>query len=238
MEPKRTSHQDFSLSPWWVVMALLAFGSTLVAQANPNLQVGTPAHSRATQEGLAKSYGMLPLSFEANRGQAAVFGAWIRLRAVPLLATGPCFTSWRRKGGRQKGARSAKLKAHRVGFALGPYPHTRQLDPTLGFSTYLGGLPDDEAQGLAVDTSDNVYVTGYTDSMDFPVTAGAYQPQCGDGCANGTYDAFVTKLNSSGTPLLYSTYLGGALSDYSFGIAVNSSGNAFIAGQTFSSDFP
>ncbi|HXJ95413.1 MAG TPA: choice-of-anchor D domain-containing protein [Terriglobia bacterium] len=142
--------------------------------------------------------------------------------------------------GKERIAGSFRINGRHVAFGLGNYDHSRPLviDPTLGFSTYLGGLLDDEAQGLAVDTSDNVYLTGYTDSTDFPVTAGAYQTECGGGCANGAYDAFVTKLNSSGTALLYSTYLGGSLSDYGFGIAINAAGDAFIAGQTFSSDFP
>ncbi len=129
--------------------------------------------------------------------------------------------------------------SNRVSFELGPYDHSRELviDPALSYSTYLGGTSDDYGNALAVDSSGNVYLTGYTRSVDFPVV-GAYQGQCGGGCAGGTTDAFVTKINSSGTALIYSTYLGGSGDDYGNGIALDSSGNAYIVGQTYSEDFP
>lgn len=101
------------------------------------------------------------------------------------------------------------------------------------FSTYLGGSTDSRIQGVAVDPSGNVYVTGTTGSTDFPVTAGAYR-----GTPSGEYDAFVTKLNPAGTTLLYSTYLGGAKDDSGNAIAVDASGRAFITGDTFSTNFP
>ncbi|MBI5181593.1 MAG: SBBP repeat-containing protein [Nitrospirae bacterium] len=86
---------------------------------------------------------------------------------------------------------------------------------------------------MAVDSSGNAYVTGYTGSTNFPTTAGAY-----DTASNGYYDAFVTKLNAAGTALVYSTYLGGSNYDYGYGIAVDSSGNAYVTGYTYSTDFP
>ena len=76
----------------------------------------------------------------------------------------------------------------------------------LVYSTYLGGNGDDSATGIAVDSSGNAYVTGYTDSTNFPTTAGAFQTSYGGGG-----NAFVTKLNASGTALVYSTYLGGGI---------------------------
>jgi hypothetical protein len=106
---------------------------------------------------------------------------------------------------------------------------------TLVFSTYLGGGNGDGAWGIAVDGSGNAYVTGYTTSTDFP-TSNPYQ-----GTFQGSRDAFVTKLSNSGNSLIYSTYLGGsgAENDYGgVGVAVDGSGNAYVTGTTGSSDFP
>jgi hypothetical protein len=97
---------------------------------------------------------------------------------------------------------------------------------SLLFSTYLGGGALDAATGVATDTAGAVYVTGYTESADFPVTAGSF-----DTTYNGNRDAFVTKLNPAGT-LAYSTFLGGAFLDSANAIAVNASGNAFVTGLT------
>ena len=102
----------------------------------------------------------------------------------------------------------------------------------LVYSTYLGGSERDSGFDIAVDASGNAYVTGQTESTDFP-TASAIQP------ANaGNADVFVTKLNASGNALVYSTYLGGGSFECGFGIAVDGSGNAYVAGDTSSSDFP
>jgi hypothetical protein len=123
-----------------------------------------------------------------------------------------------------------------VGFQVAAYDTARPLiiDPILVYSTYLGGSSLDDGWGIAVDSTGNAYVTGYTYATDFPTTAGAFQTIYG----GGTCDAFVTKLNSSGSGLLYSTYLGGSDVDSGYGIAVDSSGNAYIAGETASTDFP
>jgi Bacterial Ig-like domain (group 3)/Beta-propeller repeat len=107
----------------------------------------------------------------------------------------------------------------------------------LVYSTYLGGSGGDSGSGIAVDSAGNAYVTGYTESADFPVTSGAFQTVCGDvGCAYA--DAFVTKINTTGSALVYSTHLGGNGSDLGNGIAVDSAGNAYVTGRTFSTDFP
>jgi uncharacterized repeat protein (TIGR01451 family) len=98
---------------------------------------------------------------------------------------------------------------------------------TLVFSTYLGGTGYDEGQDIAVDASGNVYVTGETRSANFPITSGVYQPNY-----RGNADAFVTKLNPTGSALVYSTFLGGTESDKAYGLAVDASGNAYIAGET------
>jgi presenilin-like A22 family membrane protease len=125
-----------------------------------------------------------------------------------------------------------------VGFALGDYDHSRPLviDPTLVYSTYLGGSTTDEAFGIAVDASGNTYITGVTSSADFPTTNGSYQTAQK---TPGNTQAFITKLNSTGTALIYSTYLGGTDgNDQGNGIAVSAAGNAYITGYTESSDFP
>ncbi|AGY59189.1 SBBP repeat-containing protein [Gloeobacter kilaueensis] len=103
----------------------------------------------------------------------------------------------------------------------------------LVYSTYLGGENGDYGKSLVVDSAGNAYVTGYTDAIDFPTTPDAPQTQL-----SGDLDVFVSKLNASGTALVYSTYLGGGNTDYGNGIAVDSAGNAYATGYTYSSNFP
>jgi hypothetical protein len=102
----------------------------------------------------------------------------------------------------------------------------------LVYSTYLGGSETDRGNGIAVDSVGDAYVIGYTNSTNFP-TVNPLQPAYG-----GDYDAFVTKLNPAGSELVYSTYFGGSGADYGFGIAADSSGNAYVVGTTYSGDFP
>ncbi len=121
------------------------------------------------------------------------------------------------------------------GFQVASYNPSYPLiiDPTLRYSTYLGGSSNDWGAGIAVDGSGNAYVTGETDSLDFP-TQDPYQGSY----AGGMDDAFITKFSSSGSALTYSTYLGGSEDDVGKGIAIDSSGNAYVTGQTYSTDFP
>ena len=123
----------------------------------------------------------------------------------------------------------------RVGFQVAAYDPAKTLtiDPVLVYSTYLGGSLSEFGYGIAVDSVGNAYVTGNTGSANFPTTAGTFDASLG-----GDADAFVTKLNASGTALVYSTYIGGSGSDGARGIAIDSSGSAYITGQTTSSDFP
>ncbi|HYT08478.1 MAG TPA: SBBP repeat-containing protein, partial [Rugosimonospora sp.] len=107
------------------------------------------------------------------------------------------------------------------------------LGSALLYLTYLGGSGFDFGNGIAVDGSGNAYVTGQTGSSDFPVTAGVFQMGFG-----GSVDAFVTKVNPSGSGLVYSTFLGGSSNDAGTGIGVDGSGNAFVTGLTLSSNFP
>ena len=125
-----------------------------------------------------------------------------------------------------------------VGFQLGSYDRRKPLviDPVLVFSTFLGGSAADVANAITTDAAGNVYVAGGTLSRDFPVTPGALESmQKG---ASGFGSAFVSKLNPAGTALVFSTFVGGSGGDAAYGLAVDSSGDAYIVGQTASKDFP
>jgi cold shock CspA family protein len=101
------------------------------------------------------------------------------------------------------------------------------------YSTYIGGYTYDEGKSIAIDSSGNAYITGYTESNNYPTTPGAFQTTNGGGGS----DVFVTKLNSTGTALIYSTYIGGSNVDQAYGIAIDGSGNAYITGYTYSNNF-
>jgi hypothetical protein len=108
----------------------------------------------------------------------------------------------------------------------------------LVYSTYLGGSADDNGTGIAVDSTGSAYVGGITYSANFPVTSGAFQTVCGGGCKNGGANAFVAKINPSGSGLVYSTYLGGSTVDGVEDLAIDNSGNAYVTGVANSTDFP
>jgi hypothetical protein len=104
---------------------------------------------------------------------------------------------------------------------------------SLVYSTYLGGNGNDAGFGIAVDTMTNAYVTGQTTATNFPTTLGVFQP-----AKAGQSNAFVSKVNPTGTGLVYSTYLGGNGNDVGSGIAVDAAGNAYVTGTTSSNNFP
>jgi len=134
-----------------------------------------------------------------------------------------------------------------IAFNVSPYDSSKPLviDPVLSFFTYLGGMLPDVALHVAADAT-GVYVTGATLSPDFPHSASAFITSlkvgmCGPPAINTSFpcpDVFVTKLKPDGTGILYSTYLGGTRSDIGLGIAVDSSQQAYIVGETESFDFP
>lgn len=118
-----------------------------------------------------------------------------------------------------------------------------KLDPSgtnLAYSTYLGGNGNDVGFGIALDGGGNVYVTGLTASTNFPVTANAFSTNLHSAPYFGFYtnDAFVAKLDATGTSLLYSSYLGGSNADVGTSITVDGGGNVYVAGETESVDFP
>jgi hypothetical protein len=132
------------------------------------------------------------------------------------------------------------LAGNSVGFSVGNYDRSLPLtiDPTLVYSTYLGGSNSDTLSAIVVDGSGNAYLTGSTSSTDFPVTPGAYETTDKDARSS----VFVTKLNSSGSALIYSTFLSGtggpSGGDVGQAIAVDAAGDAYVTGSTYSSNFP
>ena len=137
----------------------------------------------------------------------------------------------------------------KVTFEVASYDHTRTLvvDPVLAYSTFLGGSGEDYTSAITTDKAGNAYVAGYTCSTNFPTTSGSYRPTqpthgggtfCNDGEGSSGSDVFVSKLNAAGSALVYSTYLGGSYEDYPKSIAVDSAGDAYVAGGTVSFDFP
>ncbi len=143
-------------------------------------------------------------------------------------------------GGRRTIAGGWRLDGvHEAGFKVANYDRSKPIviDPVvLLYSTYLGGSGHDYAHGIAVDSSGFAYVTGDTDSADFPVTSSAFQS-----APAGLPTVFVAKFNpaaSGAASLVYSTYLGGTYGAYANGIAVGSSSNAYVTGSTSSTDFP
>jgi hypothetical protein len=143
------------------------------------------------------------------------------------------------------------VRGTRARIKVSRYDHSLPLviDPTLSYSTYLGGKDFDSGYSIAVDANGDAYVTGLIYSVDFPVARdaetargeaardseaarGAERPARGEG------DAFVAKLNRDGSRFVYSTYLGGSAQDLGSGIAVDSRGNAYVTGYTRSKNFP
>ena len=120
------------------------------------------------------------------------------------------------------------------GITLAPYDHSQTLiiDPLI-YSTYIGGANAEQGFSIAIDASGNTYITGKTGSADYDVTAGVFQTT--QAAAN---DAFVTKLNATGTALVYSTYIGGSGFDQGSSIAIGGTNLAYITGATGSTNYP
>lgn len=126
-----------------------------------------------------------------------------------------------------------QLQSNIYSYNTGKYDHTQKLtiDPYISYSGYVGGLNEDYGNKVAVDFWGNAYITGYTNSTDLPVKIG---PTLNN---NGDIDAFIAKINPNGI-LIYCGYIGGSYEDAGNDIAVDSRGNAYITGQTLSTDLP
>lgn len=125
-----------------------------------------------------------------------------------------------------------------IEFAVGAYDAKQPLiiDPTITYSTYLGGNSRDYGGGIGVDSAGNIVVAGSTESTNFP-TMNPLQATCAS-CANGLADVIVSKFNPAGSALIYSTYLGGDGNDGTVDMQVDPDGNAYVTGQTDSTNFP
>ena len=140
-------------------------------------------------------------------------------------------------GERQKIASRYVRRGKQIGFEVGKYDATLPLviDPTLAYSTFIGGSSEDRGNAITVDAIGNTYIIGTTLSPDFPTTPGAFQTTLQ---GNGQGHVFVTKLNASGSALIYSTFIGGSGGEAGNGVAIDSTGNAYLTGATGSLDFP
>lgn len=144
-------------------------------------------------------------------------------------------------GKRQEIAGKYSLRGHEVSFAVAQYDRREPLivDPVLDYSTYLGGTGDEQSSySIATDTAGDAYIVGQTTSANFP-TASPLSTAGGVNSSNTGGQGFVTKLNPTGTTLLFSTYLGGTGGgDQAFGVAVDSTDSIYVTGFTNSIDFP
>ena len=126
-----------------------------------------------------------------------------------------------------------------VGIIIGFIAKLNSSGSDLVYSTYLGGSVGEIINGIALDSAGNAYVTGLTLSGDFPTTLNAFQAHAHwDLSVDGIYTGFISKLNTAGSSLVYSTYLGGSGGDIGQTIALDGSGNAYVGGLTESVDFP
>ena len=182
------------------------------------LEVGTP---------LGGFQDEAPLAYQERDGQRVTVPVAFRLE--------PANAGARRGTGVDD---HADLVSRAYGFATGEYDPALPLviDPaTLIYCGFIGGSANDRGTALAVSSSGNAYVTGFTGSFDFPVTVG---PDLAFNSANGGLDAFVAEVAADGTGLVYCGFIGGSGDDVGSGIAVDASGSAYVSGWTFSQDFP
>ncbi len=196
------------------------------------------------------------LSFEGARGLRVDDHGDLRIRTRDreIAFRRPVAYQVDQQGQRAAVAASYRLHGNQVRFEVGRYDHSRQLiiDPVLSYFSYLGGSGYDVAgiatptgspfntsgQAAALDSAGDLYVTGYTESTNFPLKA-AYETAPAKVQGGTPPSAFVTKFAPDGKSVIFSTYLGGTVgSDQASSIAVDSSGNAIVVGTTGSNDFP
>ncbi len=165
----------------------------------------------------------------------------VRMPAGDVVVSPPVAFESKEGGPRPVTVRWALRDGSRAGFDVaGRDPGAPlTIDPSVAYSTYFGGSSDDDSFGLGVDSSGNAYLAGTTVSTDLPTTTGAYlmtkQQNSGSTVRR---DAYCVKFNATGSVLSYATYFGGTHDDYGYGIAVSGSGNAYLQGITYATDFP
>ncbi len=243
---------------------LAARANYMLGNDRAQWRVGVPMFGRAVYRGLypgvdlvfhgtdgAMEYDFVvqpgasvrPIGFEISGASAMRLGQDGALR----IATSAGEIRWLKPevyqtGGGLRSEVAGRFVCHgrRVTFALGRYDHSRSLiiDPTLSYASYFGGSSNDAMRGMAVDASGNMYITGFSQSNNLPVTSGAFQTAYhgGTGDTPGG-DVFVAKFTAAGG-LAYVTYIGGAMDEAGMAIAVDSSGSAYVTGYTDSPDFP
>jgi len=187
------------------------------------------------------------LSYSTYFGGTAGDSAWavaVNTNDGSIYITGETFSTLMKTNGPPFSTTNAFQTTYQGGKLTGDAFVARldNLGTNLIYLTYLGGDADDGAFGIAIDAAGDAFVTGFTDSPNFPHTTNAIQPAISGVADVNTHfypvDAFVAELNPSGSKLLYSTYLGGSGSDAGIGIALDSLNNAYITGLTYSSNFP
>jgi uncharacterized protein (TIGR03437 family) len=244
---------------------LAAQATYLLGRDPAGWRTGVPLFARAVEHGVYRGIdlvfhgdtGSLEYDFLVHPGASArqialdISGASaVRLEpdGVLAIATPAGEIRWKKPevyqwkdGVRQPVAGAFALRGRRVTFAIGAYDRRRELviDPTLTYATYFGGSDNDASRGVTVDSSGNFYVTGFTYSLNLPVTSGSLQTAYHGGGAFTEVggDAFVAKYTAAGA-LVYVTYLGGTGDDAGTAIAVDSAGNAYVTGFTTSANFP
>ena len=211
-------------APWGAVLEPLSSGQVggLAGNSAP-VAASTPEASGATLVSLVYS------TFLGGGGNDGYDGPGSSYTAIAVDQEGSAYVT-----GYTYSADFPTVNPYQT-FPSGPDAFVTKLNSAgnaLVYSTYLGGTYSyDCGQGIAVDQSGSAYVAGNTWSADFP-TVNPYQTD------QGGSDVFVTKLNSAGNVLMYSTYLGGSSDDYGHAIAVDQAGSAHVTGETISSDFP
>src|SRR5205085_1951733 len=178
------------------------------------------------------------LSFDRNvRAQVSDGGDLVlKSRDVELIQRKPIFYQTIAGQRRVIDGKYYLLSNREVSFEVRDYDHAKPLviDPTLVYSTYLGGSGDDSGSSVAIDSSGNLYVAGTTASTNFPTRGAAFPNN------KALSDIFITKIDATGANILYSTYIGGSGLDRADGIAIDSGGNAYVVGRVgdTSIDFP
>ncbi|MDP9114749.1 MAG: SBBP repeat-containing protein [Acidobacteriota bacterium] len=225
----------------------------LVGRDPSQWRTGLPAHRKilyshlypgidllySGKEGRVKSEytlapGARPEDIRIQYSAALSIDAGGRLHAAGLTEDSPEIYQDASRGRISVAGRYRLLDAHTAGFEIDAYDASLPLviDPVISYATYMGGTGLGAITGVAVDSAGDLYAAGWTEALNFPIVL-AEQAAHG-----GSVDAFIVKLNPTGTALLYATYIGGSGDDRAAAIAVNGSGQACVTGSTASANFP